>query len=100
MHREIAADAMAGAVVEVNAVSHSARRAMHRADAARALGKRAPAMAIWPFSTRVKRSAFRGRIADGDGARDVRGAVDILAAGVEEQQRARLEPAIGGLRGR
>ena len=54
MHREIAADAVAGAVVEVEPASHSGRRASGSRSCPRVpLGKRAVAMAICAFSTSV-----------------------------------------------
>src|SRR5262245_55429256 len=34
---------------------------------------------------------------DGDGAGDVRGAIEILRAGIDQVELARLDPAIGGL---
>ena len=61
-------------------------------------GKRAVAMAMWPLSTSVKRSRISvGRRADGDGARDVGGAVEILRAAVDEEQLARAQLAVGRL---
>ena len=45
------------------------------------LGKRAVAMAMWPLRTSVKRSRISSRrLADGDRARDVGRAVEILRA--------------------
>ena len=51
---------------------------------------------MWPFSTRVKRSfiSFDGA-ADGDRARDVGGAVEILAAAIDQEERAAREAAVG-----
>ena len=59
-------------------------------------GKRAVAMAIWPFSTSVKcrRMSSLG-VADGDRAGDVGGAVDILRAGIDQIELARLELPVG-----
>ena len=49
-----------------------------------------------PFSTSVKRSLHLARrLADGDRARDVGGAVEILGARVDQKQLARLELAVG-----
>ena len=62
------------------------------------LGKRARAKAIWPFSTRVKRSLRLGRLrADRDGAGDVGGAVDILGTGIDEIGLAGFERPVGAL---
>ena len=59
-------------------------------------GTRAVAMAIWPLSTRVKRSRISSVGSPiGDGAGDVGGAVDILAARIDQIERARLELAVG-----
>ena len=96
--REIAADAVAGAVVVIEAglPQRPAREAVELR-AARALREHARvAMAMWPFSTRVKRSRIsRGRLADRDGAGDVGGAVDVLGAGIDQVELAGLELAVG-----
>ena len=54
------------------------------------------ATAIWPLSTRVKRSRISARRrADGDGAGDVGGAVAILRAGIDQVERVRRDPPRG-----
>ena len=59
-------------------------------------GKRAVASAMCPFSTRVKRSRISGvGVADRDGAGDVGGAVEILGAGIDQVELARLERPVG-----
>ena len=56
-------------------------------------------MPIMPFSTSVKRSRISSaRLADRHGAGDVGGAVLILSAGIEQEQLAVLELAVGGAR--
>ena len=57
MHRQIAADAVAGAVVEVEpGLPQRVRASGSSCAPVVPSGKTAVAMAIWPLSTRVKRS--------------------------------------------
>ena len=96
VHAEIGADAVAGAVVVVEAdlPQRAARKRVElRAGGARRESAHS-ASAMWPFSTRVKRSRISGaRLADRDGAGDVGGAVEILRAGIDQIERARFERA-------
>ena len=89
---------MAGAVVVVEAGGPQRRRAPAR---------RAPSRWCRPGSARGQRQValqhqgealahLRRRLADGDGAGDVGGAVQVLGAGVDQQQRAALERAWPG----
>ena len=78
---------MARAMVEIEPRLPQVRVARKRPAARprRPSGKTARAMAMWPFSTRVKcsRNCFDGA-SDDDGARHVGRAVEILRAGIDE----------------
>ncbi len=61
-------------------------------------GNSARAIAMWPFRTRVKCRRISGvRLTDRDGARDIGGRVEILAAGVDEVDRSLLDRPVGRL---
>ena len=101
VHREIAADAVAGAVVEIEPglPERLARASASSCAPDVPFGNTARAMAMWPFSTRVKRSRISPLgSADRDRAGDVGGAVLVLRAGIEEEQLAGLERAVGPVR--
>ena len=101
MHRQIAADAVAGAVVEIEAGRPQRRRAQAvELRAGRALREtRAVAIAMWPLSTRVKRSRIS---AVGSPTVTVRvmSVVPsaILGAGVDQEELAGCDVPVG-LRG-
>ena len=100
VHREIAADAVAGAVVEVEPVlPQRAARERVEVDAARALGEPRRGDGDVPLQHQREALAHLARrLADGDGARDVGGAVEVLGAAVDEKQLARRELAVGRAR--
>ena len=87
VHREIGADAMAGAMVEVEArLPQCWRASTSSCGPSCPSGKRITERPIMPFSTRVKRSfiSARGR-ADDHRAGDVGGAVEVLPAGIDQE---------------
>ena len=95
---EEAADAVAGAVgvIEPGLPQMAGGRSCRAGCRACPWGRRARASAIWPLSTRVKRSRISAvGVADRDGAGDVGGAVGILAARIDQIERVRLERAVG-----
>src|SRR6185369_2245983 len=100
MHREIAADAMPGAVVviepdlperpagqHVEAAAGGALRELHRGERDVAFEHAGEAILH-----------LRGWRADRDGARDVGGAIEILAAGIDQVDRVHLDLAAALLR--
>src|SRR4051794_32910782 len=99
MDREEAADSVAGAVgvIQPGFPQRPASEAVELR-AARALRedrRRDRDVALEHAGEAV--AHFRGRLADRHRARDVGGAVDILAARINEIERARLELAVGFL---
>src|SRR5712672_787186 len=96
MHGEIAADAVPGAVVEVEALrpQELAREGIELR-AGRPLGKNRAGDRNMAFEHASEAVAhLRGRLADGDGAGDIRGAVLVLGAGVDEKELARCDESI------
>ena len=98
--REVAADAVAGAVIVVEP-----RVPERRAGEGVELGARRPLREaghrerdVAPEDTREPIPLLRRRRADRDGPRDVGGAVEVLRARVDQVQHARLEPAVGARR--
>ena len=97
VHRQIAADAVAGAVIEVEAVRPQ-RLPRERIElrAGDAFGKhRARDGDVALQHQREALAHFGSRLADRDGAGDVGGAVLVLAAGVDQEQFAGLDGAVG-----
>ena len=91
VHRQIAADAVAGAVVEIERRPPTANWRAKESSCAPVVpsGNTARAIAIWPLSTRVKRSRISAvGSPTADGAGDVGGAVLVLGAGVDQEQLA------------
>ncbi len=88
MHREVAADAVAGAVIEIDAgLPQELPRQRVDLRAGGAVGKyraRDRDMAAQHAGEAV--AHFRGGFADRDGAGDVGGAVFILRAGIDQQE--------------
>src|SRR5216684_2064926 len=101
MDGEIAADAVAGAVVVVEPdLPQRAARQRVELRAGGALGEAAGGerdVALEHAGEAV--AHLRRRLADRHRARDVGGAVEILRAGIDEIERARLEPALALGRG-
>ncbi len=97
MHREIAADPMPGAVIEIEP-GRPQRPAREGVEvlAARPLGepRRGDGDVALEHESVMAAHLGRGR-ADGDGARDVGGAVGILAAGIDEIERVAGEAERG-----
>ena len=97
VHRQVAADAVAGAVIEVEPLrpQELARKGIELR-AGRAVGKdraRDRDMTLEHAGETV--AHLGGRRADRDGAGDVGGAVLVLAAGIDQEQLARRDRAIG-----
>src|SRR6478672_9956687 len=96
MHREIAADAVAGAVLEIDAgLPQELPRQGVELRAGGAVGKyraRDRDMAAQDASEAV--AHFRRWFADRDGAGGVGGAVLILRAGIDQQQVAGRNPPV------
>ena len=98
MHREIAPDPVAGAVVVIEA-GPPQRNASHGVDllsagAGRKGEQRQRDMAFQ--HTREAVAMFLGRFPNRHRARNVSGAVEILPAGIDEIERAQLKLAVGG----
>ena len=97
MHRQIAADAMAGAVLEIDTgLPKELPRQRVELCAGGAVGKHRAGnrdMAAQHPGEAV--AHFFRRLADRDGAGDVGRAVLILRAGIDQQQIARRDPAVG-----
>src|SRR5262249_2513026 len=96
VHREITADAMAGAVVEVEALrpQELAREGIELR-AGRPFGKDgAGDRNMAPEHAGEAVPHLRGGLADRDGAGDIRGAILVLGAGVNEKEFARCDEAI------
>ena len=97
MHGQIAADAVTGSVIEIN-TSVPEKLSCERVDlrARRAVRKhRARNCDMAAQHARKPIAHFIRRLADGDRARHVRGAVFILRAGVNQQQIAHRDPVVG-----
>ena len=97
MHRQIAADAVAGAVLEIDAgLPQELPRQRIELRAGGAVGKhraRDRDMAAQHAGEAV--AHFRRWFADRDGAGDVGGAVLILRAGIDQQEIAGRDPPVG-----
>ena len=97
MHRQVAADAMAGAVIEIDAgLPQELPRQGVELRTGGAVGKyraRDRDMAAQHAGEAV--AHFRRRLADRDGAGDVGGAVLILRAGIDQQEIAGRDPPVG-----
>src|SRR5437867_9994473 len=97
MHREIAAHAMAGAVLEVEPGLPQTRTCERiKLGAGGAFGEhraRDRDMALEHAGEAL--AHLRRRLADRDGAGDVGGAVLVLRAGIDQEQLARLDRPIG-----
>src|SRR5262249_58564833 len=100
VHGEIAADAMAGAVVEIDPrLPQIAAREGIELGAGRGVGKYgARERNVALEHEREARAHLRSRLTDGNGAGNVRGAILILAAGIDEEQLAGHDRAIGARR--
>ena len=98
MHRQIAADAVAGAVVEIEArlPQRGARQRieLRAADAFREHRAGDGDVALEHAGETV--AHFVARRADRDGAGDVSGAVLVLRAGIDQEQFVQLKRAVGG----
>src|SRR5262249_19685963 len=96
VHREIAADAVAGAVVEVESLRPQELPSKGvELGAGRTLGKDRARNCDMALEHAGEAVAHLGsRLADRDGAGNVGGAVLVLAAGVDQKQLARRNDAI------
>ena len=98
VHRQIAADAVAGAVIEIQpALPQRVTREGVEIARRRALGKARRGNGDMALQHQREALAhFLPWVADGDRARHVGRAVLVLAARVDQEQLARLELAVGG----
>ncbi len=98
MHREIAADAVAGAVIEIEpGPPQKLPRQSVELRAGGAVRKHGAGDGDVALEHQSEIAAHLGaRRADGNRARDVGGAVFILAAGIDEEQLARCDAAVAG----
>ena len=96
MDRKIAADAMAGAVLEIEAglPQELTRQCvdLRAGSAIRKHGARNRDVTVQHAGKSV--AHFRGRLADRNGAGDVGGAVFVLRAGIDQQKIARRYPPV------